>query len=213
MRITEAPGDKGRERAALQKWNAIFTSVSQFTANSSQLCWCSGAAGGVAPAQSTRMSGFSTSNTVVGALAKPGLMPRYCKYARAVAHAALDDLSSDAAAPADHDHGFALQWKHLPSGFLSRPRNRLPLIPTSTEIHWCDSTLSVVPPNASTLRRANSKKLVGSMPNTRWVVRSTCDSGPAVRRSLTCMSRASASQEGRPFASNACRRISRDTAT
>src|SRR5262245_31164503 len=49
-----------------------------------------------------------------GELSKPGLMPRYCKYARAVSHAAPDDLSSDAAAPADHDHGFALQWKQLP---------------------------------------------------------------------------------------------------
>jgi len=36
-------------------------------------------------------------------LSKPGLMPRYCEYARAVAHAALDDLSSDAAAPPNYE--------------------------------------------------------------------------------------------------------------
>src|SRR5262249_59669787 len=112
-----------------------------------------------------------------GELSKPGLMPRYCKYARAVAHAALDDLSSDAAAPADHDHGFALQWKHLPSGFLSRPPNRLPLIPTTTEIHRCGSTLPVPPPNASALRRANSQKLAGSIPDPPLVARAAGRSG------------------------------------
>src|SRR5262249_59685222 len=112
-----------------------------------------------------------------GELSKPALMPRYGKSARAAAHAALDDLSPDAAAPADHDHGFALQWKHLPSGFLSRPPNRLPLIPTSTEIHRCGSTLPVPPPNASALRRANSQKLAGSIPDPPLVARAAGRSG------------------------------------
>src|SRR5262249_53104315 len=88
--------------------------------------------------------------------------PRCAPPAPPVRPPALPTLPPRAAPPADHDHGFALQWKHLPSGFLSQPRNRLPLIPTSIEIHWSDSTLSVAPPNASALRRANSKKLVGS---------------------------------------------------
>ena len=35
----ELPRGRGRDNAALQKWNAILTSVSQLTANSCQLCW------------------------------------------------------------------------------------------------------------------------------------------------------------------------------
>src|SRR5260370_30358826 len=64
IRITEVHAGRGRDSAALQKRNAILTSVSQLTANSCQLCSCSGEAGGKAPPHRNRVSGWKNSNTL-----------------------------------------------------------------------------------------------------------------------------------------------------
>src|SRR6185437_6951238 len=67
IRTTDVPGGRGRASVSLMKWNEIFTSVSQLTANSVQFCSCIGAAGGNAPAHRTRTSGWRVANTLEGA--------------------------------------------------------------------------------------------------------------------------------------------------
>jgi hypothetical protein len=91
------------------------------TANSRQLCWCSGAAGGKAPGFENakdfgRRPFFSCVKRqnfdpwdLMRQLAERSLLSRDGEDAGAVADAGFHDSPSDPPAPADHDHRPACQ--------------------------------------------------------------------------------------------------------